>query len=86
MKTPLKQATAPTTTATPAVAADPWPEQNRRRLVLIDKKYAGGLTSEEQAEYERLQAVAREVISAHVPPLMFTPEERAFLESKAAPR
>ena len=81
MTTP-PQKTTPTAPAAPVVPAESWPEQNRRRCELNDKKYAGGLTAEEQAEYERLQAVAREVISALLPPPLLTPAERAYIDGK----
>jgi hypothetical protein len=61
-----------------------WDEQNRRRIELIHKKWqGGGLDSDEQAEFARLQAVARTLISAALPPLLLTPAERAYVDSKA---
>ena len=61
-----------------------WPEQNRRRCELIHKKYyGGGLDAAETVEYDSLQALADEIVDALSPPLMFTPAERAYIDSKA---
>ena len=66
------------------VVPETWPEQNRRRGELIHKKYyGGGLDAEEQAEFARLQAIAHAIIDAALPPLMLTPAERAYVDSKA---
>ena len=61
-----------------------WPEQNRRRVELIHKKYyGGGLDADETVEYDRLESLADEIVDALSPPLMFTPAERAYIDSKA---
>ena len=46
-----------------------WDEQNGRRIELIHKKWqGGGLDADESAELARLQAVARTVVAAALPP------------------
>lgn len=79
-----------TTPTPPALGANgvaaTWPEQNRRRLALIRQRRAAGLDPAEQAEFERLQAMAEAVVDAGLPPPLFTPEERAYLDAKAAGR
>ena len=61
-----------------------WPEQNRRRFELIHKKHhGGGLDAAETVEYDRLQSLADDIVDALSPPLMFTPAERAYIDSKA---
>ena len=66
------------------VVPETWPEQNRRRVELIHKKYyGGGLDAAEIVEYDRLQSLADDTVDALSPPLMFTPAERAYIDSKA---
>ena len=61
-----------------------WPEQNGRRVELIQKKHhGGGLDAAEAVEYDRLQSLADDIVDALSPPLMFTPAERAYIDSKA---
>ena len=61
-----------------------WPEQNGRRFELMHKKWqGGGLDAAESAELARLQAVARTVVAAALPPPLLTPAERAYVDSKA---
>ena len=60
-----------------------WPEQNRRRLELTFARRQRGLNAEEQVEYDRLQALADDVVDSMLPPLMLTPAERAYIDSKA---
>lgn len=65
------------------VPAD-WPEQNRRRIELIFKRRQGdGLDATELVEYERLQLLADAVVDSMLPPPLFTPAERAYIDSKA---
>ena len=64
--------------------ADNWDDQNRRRIELIHKKWqGGGLNADEQSEFARLQAVARSLVAAALPPPLLTPAERAYVDSKA---
>ena len=66
------------------VVPETWPEQNRRRIDLIHKKHhGGGLDAAETVEYDRLQSLADDIVDALSPPLMFTPAERAYIDSKA---
>ncbi len=62
---------------------DPWPEENRRRIELIRKKRFSGLSAEEQVEYDSLQSLADAIVDAQLPPPLFTPAERAYIDSKA---
>ena len=66
------------------VVPESWPEENRRRIELIYKKWqGGGLDAAELAEFARLQAVAHAIIDAALPPPLLTPAERDSVDSKA---
>jgi hypothetical protein len=44
-----------------------WPEENARRMGLIEKKYEKGLTQEEQTTLNSLQAMLSEKLNKHYP-------------------
>ncbi|HWB13029.1 MAG TPA: GNAT family N-acetyltransferase [Pirellulales bacterium] len=49
------------------IGSEDWGRLTERRAELIDKKYREGLSTEELAEYEQLQAQSREVIARRFP-------------------
>jgi hypothetical protein len=54
-------------TSFPAIGTPEWGQMNRTRADLIQKKNRQGLTTEEQAEYERLQRLSHEALEAQFP-------------------
>ncbi|MBY0231892.1 MAG: hypothetical protein K2W96_21630 [Gemmataceae bacterium] len=68
-----------------SLAADEsWPALNERRHGLIEKKFAGGLAADEEAELARLQAVAAERV-APLDRLMIARVEEALRRAKGLP-
>lgn len=58
----------PPASAAPAPVNGTWTaEMNRRRCELIDRKYDAGLTPEEQAELDQLQAAMHRAVDAVAP-------------------
>jgi GNAT superfamily N-acetyltransferase len=61
-----------------------WKAKNARRAALIRKKNRGGLNDEERAEFDYLQATAREMVEgASHRPHLYAPEIEAILAAKA---
>lgn len=56
------------------ISPDLMPALNRRRLSLIDKKYAGGLSADEQYELDFFQSV----LTAYVRPQRLRDEHEGF--------
>ena len=75
------------TAAPPRLEVDTpeWSRLNRRRGELIFKKYPGGLTPDEEAELERLQAITSEVIERTFPRPLPSPEVVAFIRRGLGP-
>ncbi len=52
----------------PGVGTEEWGLMNQRRCELIRKKNRGGLTADEQAEFERLQQFCLSGVEERFPP------------------
>ena len=69
----------------PGIDSPEWAALNRRRAELIGQS-SRGLTAAEAAELARLNAVADAIHEPLLPPLPFTPEQRALIERVAGGR
>ena len=62
-----------------AVNTPDWHRLNARRWALIQKMHRGGLTPEEDAEFEPLQAAMSEVLERTFPRPGLSPKAMAFI-------